>query len=46
VFIEQGVEGPFDFSKKDHYPDAPRAFNWKGADLEFTKWQKNTRQDV
>ncbi len=45
VFIEKGVEGPFNFSENDYYPDGPGAFNWKGADFNFTAWQKNTGQD-
>ena len=45
VFIEPGVDGPFDFSDNDYYPDGPAAFNWKGAGFNFSAWQKEAGQD-
>jgi len=45
VFIEPGVDGPFDFSDNDYYPDGPAAFNWKGARFNFSAWQKEAGQD-
>jgi parallel beta-helix repeat protein len=46
VFIEQGVDGPFDFSGNDYYPDGSEAFNWKGANFNFTGWQGNAGLDA
>jgi parallel beta-helix repeat protein len=45
VFIEPGVDGPFDFSDNDYYPDDRAAFNWKGAGFNFSAWQKEAGQD-
>jgi parallel beta-helix repeat protein len=45
VFIEPGVDGPFDFSDNDYYPDGPAAFNWKGTHLNFAAWQNEAGQD-
>jgi parallel beta-helix repeat protein len=45
VFIEPGVNGPFDFSDNDYYPDGPAAFNWKGTHLNFAVWQNEAGQD-
>ncbi|MGB7462433.1 MAG: hypothetical protein WBW14_06015, partial [Candidatus Acidiferrum sp.] len=45
IFIEPGVDGPFDFSDNDYYPDGPAAFNWKGARFNFSAWQKEAGQD-
>jgi hypothetical protein len=46
VFIEQGVDGPFDFSGNDYYPDGSEAFNWKGTNFNFTGWQGNAGLDA
>jgi|SRR5580693_2366026 hypothetical protein len=45
VFIEPGVQGPFDFSDNDYYPDGPAAFNWKGTHFNFAAWQNEAGQD-
>jgi parallel beta-helix repeat protein len=46
VFIEPGVEGPFDFSNNDYYPDSAAAFNWRGTRTNFAAWQSGTGQDT
>jgi parallel beta-helix repeat protein len=46
VLIEQGAEGPFDFSDNDYYPDGATAFNWKGATFDFINWKNNAGQDA
>jgi len=33
------VDGPFDFSENDYYPDSPAAFNWQGSQFNFAGWQ-------
>src|SRR5260370_18398045 len=40
VFIEPGVDGPFEFSDNAYYPDGPAAFNWKSPVFNFSAWQK------
>ena len=46
VLIEKGVDGPFDFSGNDYYPDGPAAFNWKGAPFNFAGWRNISDQDA
>ena len=45
ILIEKGVDGPFDFSGNDYYPDSPAAFNWKGAQFDFVDWRNASGQD-
>jgi parallel beta-helix repeat protein len=46
VLIEKGVDGPFDFSSNDYYPDGDAEFNWKGAPLSFSGWRNVAGQDA
>jgi hypothetical protein len=46
VLIEQGADGPFDFSDYDYYPDGPAAFNWKGTSFNFAGWRTSAGQDA
>jgi parallel beta-helix repeat protein len=45
ILIENGVDGPFDFSDNDYYPDGPAAFNWKGSQFNFAGWRNISGQD-
>lgn len=45
ILIENGVDGPFDFSGNDYFPDGPAAFNWKGSQFDFAGWRNISRQD-
>lgn len=45
ILIEKGVDGPFDFSENDYYPDGPAAFNWKGSQFNFAGWRNISGQD-
>ena len=45
ILIEKGVEGPFDFSSNDYYPDGSSAFNWKGSQFNFAGWRSISAQD-
>jgi len=46
VLVEKGVDGPFDFSSNDYYPDGAAAFNWKGAPFNFAGWRNISGQDA
>jgi parallel beta-helix repeat protein len=46
VLIEKGVEGPFDFSSNDYYPDGSAAFNWKGSPFNFAGWRDTSGQEA
>jgi parallel beta-helix repeat protein len=46
VLIEKGVEGPFDFSSNDYFPDGSAAFNWKGSQFNFAGWRNISGQDA
>jgi parallel beta-helix repeat protein len=46
ILIEKGVEGPFDFSSNDYYPDGSAAFNWRGSQFNFAGWRSTSGQDV
>jgi parallel beta-helix repeat protein len=46
VLIEPGVQGPFQFSNNDYYPDSPRSFKWKDETGSFSDWCRKTGQDA
>ena len=46
ILIEKGVDGPFDFSNNDYYPDGSAAFNWKGSPSNFSGWRAISGQDA
>jgi parallel beta-helix repeat protein len=45
ILIDKGVDGPFDFSGNDYYPDGPAAFNWRGSQSNFAGWRNTSGQD-
>ena len=46
ILIEKGVDGPFDFSGNDYFPDGPAAFNLRGTPLNFAGWRSSSGQDA
>jgi parallel beta-helix repeat protein len=45
VLIENGVDGPFDFSNNLYFPDGRSSFNWKGTTVDFSGWRSISNQD-